>query len=368
MSQTIDNNLEDKVKVFPSSVLSEKLGLDISIMDFEHKKLKARDAFDYAEEAGYEVVVAITSGNYGGALDLESISRNVQPVSFTGNMEEPMELIELGNGRYGVRFRLPDKWFTSKQLEKYWKKIAKGSRLSRKNIREIIACPEYRQFMKSLAKREINPRKVKAVTNFCDWPNKDPYYIPEVRDVLRNNNTVILPNGSSELLLTFLKANNSLWWWNKARIIACTSPANIFADSYVFDGIIEEGSEADKLDLLRPGEANWMARALANKRTYFATIPRTQTFAGYGVYKSHVKEENSGINASLTSAICAGALLYAHDNGMELPNTYRFEHLDKYSNFLVDKRGLNIWKKYPVYRKCSFKPGEKVCIVNTGGE
>ncbi len=378
MIQAAKDTIEDKIEPFYSEALSKKLGLEIWIIDFPHKRMKARDAVDYCEEAEYDICVAFSSGNYGRELNREALDSHVQPAIFMGKMEKAIEVINLGNGKYDIKIRLPKdssgetKWFSEEQLERYWKRLVRNSLLSKvfsSNIREIGLDPDYETMIDFLEKSNLDYRNVKAVTNLCEWDNLDPYDRPEVYDVLRNNDTVILPNGSSELLLAFLKANRRLRFWQRARIVACTSPANIFSYSYVFDGILEQESEADKVDLLRPCIANWEARMSADRKTYFATIPDTYSLAGYGLHNGKVKSENPETNASTTSGICAGALWYALDNkengeDLELPNTYRFE----YSNPWKDKRGLNIWRKYPVYRECSFKPGEKVCIVNTGGK
>ena len=141
--ERLENNLDS-----PRILSAKKLGnvidnkVQVDVMDFgntrtkSHKGIKAKHGLDYVQSKGGDYALIITSGNAGPAFDVVSKDyENIQVVKFVnkGLIRKPINIIELGKDKqgkdkYGITIQLPDKWFNSKQLKSFWKKVINGSR------------------------------------------------------------------------------------------------------------------------------------------------------------------------------------------------------------------------------------------------
>jgi len=351
--------------IWHSDFISKRFKVRADIMDFSqcyfqsHKGIKARNALDYVEEKGGDIALAISSGNFSDALDLEAWNRDVQPVSFISGLKKPLEVEELGDGRYSVRLKLPDKWLSPKQLEKLWKKIIERKAGEYTKDRRFVS--NYFKLIKVLEQKGLDYKNSFAVTNISDYSDEIPYYDSlkqELNDAVRGYDVIFVPIGIGELFRGFQIAKKR----RKTSLVGVTSSANPFAFNCIFESEIKKKSDADKLDTLKPGKEHRIIRASADPKTYFSTIDNDYIDAGCGLYNTLVREEarEKGMKtkASLTSGITLGALMYAcnSDNQRSLP-CYFFR-----------EKPLEFWKKYPIKDNLKIKEGEKILIVNTGGK
>jgi len=350
-----------------SKKLSRAIGLDVSVLDYSvigsHKLLKARDAIDYAEDFGYEGVLAITSGNYGNALDIVGEKSRVQPICFM-RMKEPCKVKYNENRKPIVRLKLPDKWFADAfSLEKYWNKLQTSffTRHFDENARELCNSPDFVRFLSYLRKHHLDYKNFKGVTNLCDWGHDNPYLTKEVYEVFENNDIILVPIGSGELFNAFQEAKKSNRKFKNRFLIGVTSEANPLSWNAIFNKRIADHSVADKLDVSRIGVAHKKIKRLADDNTFFVNIPDTYIYAGSGLH-NQFKKESPDSSASLTSGICEGALLYHRDiNGF--PQCYVFEY-PKETNHNLRHRNIFIKDAIPV----ELDLNGRVCVINTGGD
>lgn len=366
----------DGPEVFHSGILSRKIGrrVKIDIMDFSqtrtgsHKGIKARHGLHYVNCKGGDYALVITSGNAGDAYDRMSMYYDIQVVKFV-NKNRTRKLIDIdeigegrfGKDRYGITVQLPNKWFDSRPLERFWRKLIRGKIWKYKNNQE------FDRLTQIVNENRLNPLNAFDVTNIrsYDKKGKSPYLIPEIEHAVKKYDYCFVPYGSAELFSGFQEAASGLWF-SKPVLLAVTSyenPVSLPKQKKSVNGFRlrkkHRKSHADKLDTPRIGDEHRRSVAMADKRTYFCSLPDKlidRAYKSMGL----VRSENENLRTTPTGSICLG--VFDKENveylkrGIRIKNTYRF-----------DPREIEFYKKKLVMKPLVIKPKSRVLIVNTGG-
>lgn len=372
----IERKLEkrlDSPKIIHSKILSKRLShgrnIDIDIMDFSqtrtgsHKSIKAKHALDYVDNRGKNIALLITSGNAKKAFDIEAEYHPIQVINFMTNVRKYIDVQDLGKNRYSVVVKLPDRWFTPKKLENFWRKLVTERIFEGREIRNYKRNRDYNKLIKILDRRFYNYQDAVAVTNISDYSDDVPYCIDEIVEEINEYDYCIVPIGIGELFSGFQKARKKAIGFlegrlfNKpAKLIGVTSYANPLSPYK------RKNSDANKLDTAKPGREHSLIVGRAGKETYFCSLPNEAIDAAYGLLDGKVRvEEHKDLRTSLTGAVGCGVLLnkdnlHLYSDGIEIKNTYRFENKE-----------FEPYKKERAMEPLFIEEGSRVLIVNTGG-
>lgn len=385
MKMTLEQSLNsDYPKILPSRTLSEKVGkgVRVDVMYFgelSHKTEKAEHGLKYVDRKGGECALILTSGNAGVAFDVKSKEyEDIQVIKFV-NKDRTRKLIDIkhigkdgfGKDRHGVIIRLPDRWFDASQLEKFWKKIIKGSKNPFSIVRKYRDNREFNKLIEIFEARGLDPLKAFDVTNIrsYDKNGKSPYKIPEIKRAVREYGYIFIPYGSGELFSGFQESADYFWnfLFKHAVLVAVTSYRNPLSltklrqpDYACKPRKRHRKSHADKLDTPRIGKEHRRNVAMADERTYFCSLNDQIIDRAYKLMKNVIAREHKGQKTTPTGSICTGVFdekntQYSRE-GIEILKTYRF-----------DPGEIYFYRKYLKLQPLIIKPRSKVLIVNTGG-
>ena len=360
----------DGPEIIESRGLSKKIGkgIKVDVMDFSqtrtksHKGIKARHGLDYVNKKNGDYALIITSGNAGPGFDIVSRNYDIQVVKFVNPniMRKPINITELGAGRdcknrYGITIRLPNGWFGSKKLEKFWKKLVLGKKKKYKNN------PEFDKLIEIVYGSRLNPFNAFDVTNIIDYnkKGKSPYLIPEIQEAVKEHNYCFVPYGSGELFTGFQEASSKLWF-GKPVLVAVTSNGNPLSwNKLQRPSTKYRKSHADKLDTAKMGAEHLKTIAMSDKRTYFCSLNDKLIDKANGSMNL-VKKERKNLTTTSTGSIGLGVLnkenVKYSNEGIEVKGTYRF-----------NKQEINFYERLLRKEPLIIKPGSKILIVNTGG-
>jgi len=379
MKLTLEQNLDKDSPGMPihSRTLSKKVGcgINMDIMDFSqtrtksHKGLKARHGLNYVAKKGGDYALIITSGNAGPAFGIVSEDYDIQVVKFVNKnmVRKLINITELGQnkqgqGRYGITIRLPNKWFTPKKLQKFWKKLIKGKKRGYRND------SEFNRLIEVIEQRGLDAFNAFDVTNVRDYCKKgNPYLIPEIKKAVKKYDYIFVPLGSGELFSGFQEAAKKLWF-SKPVLVGVTSnknPLSLAQQKKSGGGFRirkkHRKSHADKLDTPKIGRGHIRNVSLANKKTYFCGLKDKLIDKAYDSMDL-VRKEHGNLQTTKTGSICLGVLnkenvyYFGERDGIEVQNTYGFT-----------EKPITFYKKQLVEKPLIIKPKSKILVVNTGG-
>lgn len=338
-----------------------------------HKGHKAEKALKHVEEQGGNFAVIVTSGNAGHACDVEAnYHPDIQVIKFMNNARKPVSVIDNGYDNPSVSIKLPDIWLTSGELERFWKTLIAG------NLAWYKENSDFDILLKLIEDRKLDPDKVVDVTNALDYSNEPPYMdLPEAQAVVDNYVHGFCPLGSAELARSLQKLAIDR---GSSIKLACNtgfaSPCSLEQRAF---------SSAKMLDTPRAGRAHVELMQNANAGTYFCSLPDAKIDEAYRVMNGLIRRGKLGNlrtspSASISFAPFIGAKHYLGGTLRELvlAGVYRlredfvkdfaleglFEQCGGKLAKLINQETLN---ESAILQSYVINPGEKVCIINTGG-